>query len=832
MDFKKQAEELLKKVLHEYRNRPEWNKKTLGEMVDFYLAKYNEEVKKQIEDELYKQLGSFYFVNTNPQIAITPVMLSDVLYKNAKDISKMITKILYEGIKAKETIREIALKIYEGYDFRDETMKAKKVLPKYLLKALEKRDDEIMKQIEKLKTKPLRIAYKDLIRKMDTFTDEELQKLLNTAYHEKMRYYANRIAKTETHRAFMSKRAKDMLEDDEVEFVKFEMSPAHKKTDICDFYANLDVGYGRGVIPKREMRTLPLHPHCYDKDTEVYTNEGWKFFRDLKGDEEFLSFNPENRKIEFIKAKNFVCWLNNDRMISFKHKHFDLLVTNKHNMAVYKRVTKNGKRVNKFEFVEADKCNNTEFKIPRTAFWDGIDVKTIKIDKFEFETMAFCEFMGYWLSDGSVTKRKKHYQIQIGQQDNQERIYKVIERLGFNPYYAKGYVGFSGNFGAYLMQFGKAKDKFIPKEIKELDTKYLWKFLEAFVSCDGYIRPQKDFKGYKNKPEYLFYTSSKRLADDLGELILKCGYQPSFYLQKVKGKEIEFRNGKYTINEDIWVIRLKRSKNANVSNLEIKEVKYNDLVYCVELEKYNILWVRRNGKTCFSGNCYCIYTPYYKKVKGKRKSWKTAVKETMSKFSEKKQIEILGSREKLVRFKNGEDVEEIFNTIRPKYPIKKYVDILEGKEYNSLMKKYEEAILKKFENFDVSSKEKAIESFEKLWRNKEKFLTHIEKRKGLGHIENEFDYLEKTLRCLSECEKVNIAIYKKSWDNIYFEAEINNWAVIFNEEGDLMTSYKIDENMPHFLDVHKKADNIIKGVKNELQQTFKRIYNSLKNNTK
>ena len=491
MDFSKKAKEILKKVLHEYRNRSKWDKRSLGEMVDKYLKEYSEEVKKEIEEELYKQLGSFYFINDNPEIAVTPVLLSDMLYKNAKDISKMITKILYEGIKAKETIREIALKIYEGYDFRDEIMKAKKVLPKYLIKALEERDDEIMKQIEKLKTKPLRIAYKDLIRKMDTFTDEELQKLLNTAYHEKMRYYANRIAKTETHRAFMSKRAKDMLEDDEVEFVKYEMSPAHKKTDICDFYANLDVGYGRGVIPKREMRATPLHPHCY-----------------------------------------------------------------------------------------------------------------------------------------------------------------------------------------------------------------------------------------------------------------------------------------------------------------------------------------------------CIYTPYYKKVKGKRKKWKTAVKETMSKFSEKKQIEILGSREKLMRFKNGEDIEKIFNAIRPKYPIKKYVDILEGKEYNSLMKKYEEAILKKFENFDVSSKEKAIESFEKLWRNKEKFLTHIEKRKGLGHIENEFDYLEKTLRCLSECEKVNIAIYKKSWDNIYFEAEINNWAVIFNEEGDLMTSYKIDENMPHFLDVHKKADNIIKGVKNELQQTFKRIYNSLKNNTK
>jgi hypothetical protein len=49
--------------------------------------------------------------------------------------------------------------------------------------------------------------------------------------------------------------------------------------------------------------------------------------------------------------------------------------------------------------------------------------------------------MGYWLSDGNVIKRKNHYQITIAQKDNQERIYRVIEKLGFKPYYAKGYVG-------------------------------------------------------------------------------------------------------------------------------------------------------------------------------------------------------------------------------------------------------------------------------------------------------------------------------------------------------------------------------------------------------
>ena len=34
-------------------------------------------------------------------------------------------------------------------------------------------------------------------------------------------------------------------------------------------------------------------------------------------------------------------------------------------------------------------------------------------------------------------------------------------------------------------------------------------------------------------------------------------------------------------------------------------IPYTDLVYCVELPKYHTLWVMRNGKTSWNGNCRC-----------------------------------------------------------------------------------------------------------------------------------------------------------------------------------------------------------------------------------
>ena len=261
------ARELLKNILEKYHNRGEWDTRSLSKMVEDELKNYNEEVRYLIENALFNILGSFYFENTNKEIAVTPVLLSEMLYKNAKEVSKTATKILRDGIKAKKTIDELARELYEGYGFRDKEpldLIDKYALPKYIKDELTRPKNlkKIMKQIEKLKTKPLRIAYKNIFRELEKMSYDGLEKAMYVAVQEKARYYANRIAQTEISRASNSKWAKEMLEDEEIEFVKYRLSTAHRIKDICDFYAHLDLGYGEGIYPKSEMRTLPLHPHC------------------------------------------------------------------------------------------------------------------------------------------------------------------------------------------------------------------------------------------------------------------------------------------------------------------------------------------------------------------------------------------------------------------------------------------------------------------------------------------------------------------------------------------------------------------------------------------
>ena len=67
-----------------------------------------------------------------------------------------------------------------------------------------------------------------------------------------MRYFANRIAQTELHRAYSDEKSREMVADAELTVVQVRMSATHPKTDICDFHSRLDkYGLGPGAIRRR-----------------------------------------------------------------------------------------------------------------------------------------------------------------------------------------------------------------------------------------------------------------------------------------------------------------------------------------------------------------------------------------------------------------------------------------------------------------------------------------------------------------------------------------------------------------------------------------------------
>lgn len=347
-----------------------------------------------------------------------------------------------------------------------------------------------------------------------------------------------------------------------------------------------------------------VHVNCYSKDTSVYTDKGWKLFSELDGSEKFWSINPDTKKPEWVNAINWIKG-HSDKMIRFKNKNVDLMVTPDHNMVVMKpKKLKNGTRFyNKLSFVPAKDVKGT-YNLTAEVNWDGKEPSKIKLGDYELEPEMFCKFMGYYLSEGSSNtyKSKGKYQTNIAQRKHHDLFWNDLKKLPFKVWNGKfEFTIPDQSVGKYCSQFGKSYEKFIPDEIKELSPRLLRIFLDAYILGDGSVQ-KSDYSGGISRS---IFTSSTKMRDDLTEVVAKAGFRPTVSLFNKKNSP--YQGTEYRTNWDVWRISICNKLRSNVGTVDVREVDYDDDVYCVELEKYHTLFVQRNGKCWWSGNCNCRY---------------------------------------------------------------------------------------------------------------------------------------------------------------------------------------------------------------------------------
>lgn len=377
---------------------------------------------------------------------------------------------------------------------------------------------------------------------------------------------------------------------------------------------------GRRVADWKPTIITAVHPFCYDDKVEVLTNKGWKFFKDLDKTELFLSINPETGEGEYVPA---VAWINQyyeGDMVYRKSKCFDLANTPNHVHVGRKHGQKHISLVN-----ESDIKDNFSF-LSHIPSWKGIDTPFIVIDNKKYDTNLFCEFLGCYLSEGSFTEwgdknrtiPRRRVNISQKKSEAKEKIIKCCRALFKNVIVTKERIEFNLNkendkdLIHIIRSFGHAHEKYVPDFIKELSPKYIKIFLDAFLLGDGTVHRGVLYDGYQCKPQRIYSTSSVKLKDDLGELLLKVGKCPSF---KNRGKSIyhcKKQKKDYLARYDQWNVAELNSK-YRYGKVMKKEIKpYKGFIYDVELEKNHTLVVRRNDNVCVSGNCRCLARRYMK----------------------------------------------------------------------------------------------------------------------------------------------------------------------------------------------------------------------------
>jgi hypothetical protein len=146
-----------------------------------------------------------------------------------------------------------------------------------------------------------------------------------------------------------------------------------------------------------------------------------------------------------------------------------------------------------------------------------------------------------------------------------------------------------------------APNKFLPDWVWNLSSRQARILLEGMILGDG------SYKG----SSVVYYTSSIKLADNVMQLALHCGWSSNKWLHLKAGNKTVIDGRDVTSNYDMWRLAIIKSKNnptvnhshVKTQNGQIEKIvkNYNKPVFCLEVPG-GIFYVRRNGKAVWTGN--------------------------------------------------------------------------------------------------------------------------------------------------------------------------------------------------------------------------------------
>jgi hypothetical protein len=125
---------------------------------------------------------------------------------------------------------------------------------------------EAIDRIDALKVTGTKRAAERVLSQMQKAIAKGSEALLDNAakwwLYDKQLYHLQRIVRTEManagHRAVIA----SADGDESIIGFQWRLSGSHPTTDICDYYANVELGFGKGVFPKDQVPTAKAHPHC------------------------------------------------------------------------------------------------------------------------------------------------------------------------------------------------------------------------------------------------------------------------------------------------------------------------------------------------------------------------------------------------------------------------------------------------------------------------------------------------------------------------------------------------------------------------------------------
>lgn len=331
----------------------------------------------------------------------------------------------------------------------------------------------------------------------------------------------------------------------------------------------------RQINPQGVGRFSASNPNlqqCYDEETEILTESGWKRFRELRQGEKVAQFDPESGNVSFTTPEAYIVREYEGEMIHITHKHIDLLVTPDHRCLVIYRKT------GKYYVREAKKFPKDGLILHGGEY----DFGKKEVPKPFITLLCATQADGSWHNGGiNFIFRKKR---------KLERLLQALKELGV-PYSFQTLKGYPNTWKVRVLKssivdqmyhFLGSEKKFGPWLLK-WTRQSAEAFLEEVFFWDGWWAQKSCYS-----------TRVKENADWVQIVAILLGKRAKTGIYDWVAKHYG-----YSLNYRVYVT------NRNYSHVAYSQVvnePYKGKVYCVTVPTGFVI-VRRNGNPVVCGNC-------------------------------------------------------------------------------------------------------------------------------------------------------------------------------------------------------------------------------------
>ena len=346
---------------------------------------------------------------------------------------------------------------------------------------------------------------------------------------------------------------------------------------------------------------------CFKEGKKILTHKGWNDITDINYNYKFATLDVDNNRTTYKKPKNIIHYDYEGELIEYNGKNLKFAVTPNHQMLIEKPHNFKRKK-NKKEFIDAKDLISESRIIRSFGDYKGKDSEFFEFKDYYFRYKKYYKkvpmgdwlsFLGWFVSEGSITNSKKNrYRIAISQrnQKNIILIKKTLDNLQLSYWESTDNIILSSKWlynwlDQHCYSVGNIKNsktKKTPNFIRDLNKNYLKIFLEAAIRGDGcFVKNTEKWNSY--------ISSSYKLAEDIQELSIKCGHTSS--INKIIGSGFKKDSIYYSVNFG------KLGKYSRILKKHLKKVFYKGKVHCIEIEPFHTIYVKYKDKAFWCGNC-------------------------------------------------------------------------------------------------------------------------------------------------------------------------------------------------------------------------------------